>query len=79
MKLLYETQSPFGKIRVYEDDDGKRYLRLGKGTEIHSMYDPDHVLVPVFEESYWGIRPKARRQKVEQLLRRGNMLDRRPS
>ncbi len=34
---------------------------------------------PVFEESYWGIRPKARRQKVEQLLRRGNMLDRRPS
>jgi len=32
---------------------------------------------PVFEESYWGIRPTERRRKVEQLLRQGNLLDRR--
>jgi 2-oxoglutarate/2-oxoacid ferredoxin oxidoreductase subunit beta len=32
---------------------------------------------PAFETSYWGIRPSQRRQKVEQLLRTGNLLDRR--
>ncbi len=32
---------------------------------------------PAFEDSYWGIRTHERRKKVEQLLRRGNLLDRR--
>ncbi len=32
---------------------------------------------PVFEESYWDIRPTERRKKVEQLLRQGHLLDRR--
>jgi len=34
---------------------------------------------PAFDESYWSIRPQARRQRISDLLRRGNMLDRRPS
>jgi len=32
---------------------------------------------PAFEESYWAARPTTRRAKVEQLLRTGNLLDRR--
>ena len=33
---------------------------------------------PAFEKSYWAARPTQRRKKVEQLLRTGNLLDRRP-
>jgi len=57
MNLIYETKSEQGLIRVYEDLNGKRYLRLGKGTEIHSMYDPKHVLIEVYEENYWNYFP----------------------
>ena len=32
---------------------------------------------PAFEESYWARKPLARRAKVKELLRRGNLLDRR--
>ncbi len=54
MTLLYETESEHGKIRVFEEPDGKRILRLGEGTEIHSMWDPKHVLIDVYEENYWN-------------------------
>ncbi len=32
---------------------------------------------PVFDQQFWGIRPKARKQQVNSLLRTGNLLDRR--
>ena len=32
---------------------------------------------PAFEESYWAHKPRDRRTKVKELLRRGNLLDRR--
>ena len=54
MHLVYETKSSKTWIRVYEEPSGIRYLRLGKGSEIHSTYDPDDVLIEVIEESYWN-------------------------
>ncbi|MFQ5621218.1 MAG: spermidine synthase [Candidatus Nanoarchaeia archaeon] len=54
MELVYETKSDKTWIRVYEEPGGVRYLRLGKGTEIHSTYDPKQVLIEVLEESYWN-------------------------
>lgn len=53
MSLLYETESQT-RIRVYEEPDGKRILRLGNGSEIHSMWDPAQVLIDVYEENYWN-------------------------
>ena len=34
---------------------------------------------PVFDQQFWGIRPKNRKQNVKSLLRTGNLLDRRES
>jgi len=54
MKLIYETESRLNLIRVFRDDEGVYYLRLGHGSEIHSMYDPKHILFTDAEEHYWN-------------------------
>jgi len=54
MELLYETRSALNRIRVLRDVDGVLYLHLGDGDEIHSMYDPKHILFVDVEEHYWN-------------------------
>lgn len=53
MKLLYTTQSPYKLISVYEDN-GSRFLLLEGRDEIHSEWDPRHVLLRPVTEHYWN-------------------------
>lgn len=54
MMLLYETESDFNVLSVYEDNKGVRYLRVGKGWELHSGYDPKHWVLQEPEQNYWN-------------------------
>lgn len=53
-KLIYQTESEFNTIKVFQDENGKFYLRLNEGTEIHSMYDPENIILKPEAEHYWN-------------------------
>ena len=66
-----------GDILVHDETNPTLALLLANLNAPTAMGVLLRVEKPAFEESYWGIRPTERRKKVEQLLRQGNMLDRR--
>jgi len=53
MKLLYENQSQFKLIQVYEDQ-GSHYLLLEGRDEIHSEYDDRTIMLTPVQEHYWN-------------------------
>ena len=53
MKLLYETESEFNKLSVFEEKE-IRYLKIGKGWELHSSYDPENWVLQPATENYWN-------------------------
>jgi len=54
MRLLYEHQSPYKLIRVYKVR-GKFLLELEGRHEIHSEYDPNHILLRPVTGNYWNV------------------------
>ena len=54
MKLIYQTASDMNTIKVYQGPNGKFHLRLNEGTEIHSIYDPDNLILKPELDHYWN-------------------------
>ena len=57
MKLIYQTESEYNIIKVFEDDRGRFHLRLNEGTEIHSIYDSNNIILQPELDHYWNLFP----------------------
>jgi spermidine synthase len=44
-KLIYEKESAYNYIRVQQDPDGTNKLILNEGAAIHSIYNPNEILI----------------------------------
>ena len=42
--LLFEGESPYHFVQVFETSDGDRYLVLNEGQALHSWYNPDRLV-----------------------------------
>lgn len=54
MKVLHDTHTAHKLLQVLEDDNGSRYLLLEGRDEIHSEFNPAHVMLQPVKEHYWN-------------------------